>query len=59
MPKKYICCICHKTLNDKKPIRLVKQEYGAGAYNQYSNVDKYDICERCYKVFDNWIKKHK
>ena len=46
------------TLKDK-PIRLVKQEYEIGTYKQYSIVDKYDICRSCYRVFDNWINKHK
>lgn len=56
--KDYYCCICHNKL-EEKPIRLVKQEYGAGNYNQYANVDKYDICSRCYEVFNKWIEKHK
>lgn len=58
MNKRYICCICKKTLREK-PIRLLKQEYGAGKYNQYSQVDKYDFCERCYETFNRWIEKHK
>ena len=56
--KIYKCCICNKTLKDK-PIRLVKQEYDIGTYKQYSNVDKYDICRSCFRVFDNWIRKYK
>lgn len=56
--KVYNCCICHKTLREK-PIRLVKQEYGVGNYNQYAQVDKYDVCKKCYTVFNNWIEKHK
>lgn len=56
--KRYFCCICHERLEDK-PIRLVKQEYGIGKYLQYSNVDKYDFCEKCYRTFNNWIIKHK
>lgn len=56
--KIYSCCICHKVLREK-PIRLVKQEYGSGRYNQYAFVDKYDICKRCYQSFDKWINKHK
>lgn len=58
MKKIYSCCICHKVLEDK-PIRLTKEEYGAGKYNQYSPVANYDFCKECYKKFDNWIKKHK
>lgn len=56
--KIYKCCICKKKLKEK-PIRLVKQEYAVGNYNQYGYVDKYDICKRCYSVFDKWIDKHK
>lgn len=58
MNKIYFCCICHKKLK-QKPIRLVKQEYGSGRYNQYAQVDKYDICQRCYISFDRWLKKYK
>ena len=58
MRKIYRCCICHKRLKEK-PIRLVKQEYGMGNYKQYAQVDKYDICQRCYSVFDKWLEKHK
>lgn len=56
--KIYKCCICHKRLREK-PIRLLKQEYDVGNYKQYGQVDKYDICQRCYTVFDRWIEKHK
>ena len=56
--KVYKCCICHKVL-DYKPIRLVKQEYGIGRYNQYSSVKHYDFCNKCYKAFNNWLLKHK
>ena len=56
--KIYKCCICHKVLKEK-PIRLVKQKYGAGRYNQYHPIDRYDICKNCYVVFDRWINKHK
>ena len=55
--KIYKCSICHKTL-DYKPIRLVKQEYGIGKYNQYTGVTNYDFCKRCYQVFDKWIRKY-
>ena len=58
MNKIYKCCICHKVLDDK-PIRLVKQLYNIGRYKQYSNVDYYDICKSCYRVFHNWIVKHR
>lgn len=58
MIKIYSCCICHKVLKDK-PIRLTKKEYGIGNYKQYSPVANYDFCDKCYKVFDNWITKHK
>lgn len=58
MSKIYECCICHKIL-EIKPIRLVKQIYGAGNYNQYYPVSNYDFCEDCYKKFNNWINKHR
>lgn len=56
--KKYKCCICHEVLEDK-PIRLVKMIYGAGKYNQYAQVGKYDFCDKCYLKFSNWLLKHK
>lgn len=58
MSKIYECCICHKVLTDRKPIRLVKQLYG-GKYNQYHTVEHYDICRACYRAFDSWIFKHR
>lgn len=61
MPKVkiYKCCICHKVLTKEKPIRLVKQIYGAGRYNEYYPVEHYDICKKCYGAFDRWLEKHK
>ena len=59
MEKVYKCCICHGVLVDTKPIRLVKQIYGAGNYKQYTGVENFDFCIECYKKFENWIKKHK
>ena len=56
--KVYKCCICHKTLKDK-PIRLTKQLYGIGRYNQYNPVANYDFCDKCYGKFNAWIRKHK
>lgn len=58
MKKIYSCCICHKVLEDK-PIRLTKKEYGIGKYKQYDPVENYDFCKKCYKVFENWLEKHK
>lgn len=55
--KIYVCCICHKIL-EEKPIRLTKQLYGIGRYNQYSPVANYDFCKKCYGKFNAWIKKH-
>lgn len=58
MKKIYRCCICHNILREK-PIRLVKQLYGIGNYKQYSTVEHYDICSKCYTAFDKWLIKHK
>lgn len=62
MPKTkvYECCICHKTLEDYKPIRLVKQKWRGREprYNQYYNMENYDFCNECFKRFNNWINKH-
>ena len=57
--KIYKCCICHSTLKEYKPIRLVKEKYGKYGYNQYNKVCHYDFCKRCYTKFNNWINKHK
>lgn len=59
MSKIYECCICHKVLTEYKPIRLVKQIYGRGNYNQYGYMAKYDFCKDCYKTFVVWIAKHR
>lgn len=59
MTKRYFCCICGEELKEYKPIRLVKQEYGAGRYKQYYPIENYDFCKRCYLVFERWIQKHK
>lgn len=56
--KVYVCCICHKKL-DEKPIRLVKQIYGAGKYNQFYPVEFYDFCKRDFLKFQRWLDKHK
>lgn len=53
----YYCCICKKKL-DKKPKRLNYQEHGLGSYGQYVTVASYDFCDRCIKVFNNWLIKH-
>lgn len=64
MPKTkiYKCCICHKVMNDTKPIRLVKQKYPTREERkntQYYAVATYDFCERCFKPIDNFINKYK
>jgi hypothetical protein len=59
MEKVYKCCICHGILKDEKPIRLLKQIYKAGKYNQFYGVEKYDLCYDCYRKFNHWIQKHK
>lgn len=56
--KIYKCDICHKIL-EEKPIRLIKQEYASGNYNQFCQTERYDICKNCYKIFEKWINKHK
>lgn len=58
MTKIYECCICHKETEEKSYIRIVKQLYGAGKYNQYYPVNHYDFCKSCYEKLNNWIKKH-
>ena len=59
MKKKYKCCICHRTFKEGNyPIRLAKQEYGAGRYTQYYTTARYDFCRTCYKTFNFWINKH-
>lgn len=56
--KIYKCCICHKVLEDYKPIRLTEQHYGIGQYKQYYPTCNYDLCKECYLKFSNWIKKN-
>lgn len=60
MKKEYRCCICHKVLDEYKPIRLVKMVHdNAEVYGAYHYKDKYDLCKDCYKIFNRWIKKHR
>lgn len=59
MKKVFRCCICHKVLEDYKPIRLVKQVHDNKVpYGAYHFETKYDFCKECYKTFDNWIRRH-
>ena len=55
--REYTCLRCKKTFDRNKVIRIQKQEYGAGKYNQFYKTAHYDFCLDCYKLFDNWIKK--
>ena len=59
MKKIFRCCICHKVLEDYKPIRLVKQVHDEIVpYGAYHYEDKYDFCKKCYKIFERWLEKH-
>lgn len=59
LKKEYKCCICKKKLDENNmPIRLVKMEYGTKTYNQYSYIEKYDFCNRCYGTFNKWLNKY-
>lgn len=55
--KVYKCCICKNVLN-YMPHRLVHQEYGIRTYKQYANKQNYDFCDRCFRQFIKWTKKH-
>lgn len=52
------CCICNKQIKDYKPTRLYRFEYAAGNYNQYSAVEHWNFCKKCYNIFDKWIQKY-
>lgn len=58
MKKVFKCCICHKVLEEYKPIRLVKQKCKMGLYENYKHICNYDFCIDCYKRFNAWIRKH-
>lgn len=59
LKKEYKCCICKKKLDENNmPIRLVRMEYGTKTYNQYSYIEKYDFCNRCYGTFNKWLNKY-
>lgn len=60
MPRKviYYCCICHRRVPKQKNIKLLKQEYGAGNYNQFSQTGKFNFCPHCYGKIEAWIEKH-
>lgn len=59
LPKIYKCCICHTVLEEYKPHRLVYQEYETRGYGQYKNKHNFDFCDKCFKIFKIWIRKHK
>lgn len=54
--KIYKCYRCKKIL-DYKPTRITKQIYGAGKYNQYCPVEHYDLCSKCYSIFEEWMER--
>lgn len=56
--KRYFCCICRKELINVKPIRLQERKYGVGRYQQYYPTDNYDFCEKCYKLFLEWLEQN-
>lgn len=59
MRKIFRCCICHKVLENYKPIRLVKMVHdNKTPYGAYHYDNKFDLCKRCYKIFNRWIEKH-
>jgi uncharacterized protein with PIN domain len=55
--KEYRCCICNDLI-DTHPHRLVHQEYEHIRYYHFINKKNYDFCDKCFKVYLNWIKKH-
>lgn len=58
MRKEYKCCICHKPI--KKNKRLVYQEFdNKKSYGTFHNRYNYDFCDKCIKMFNYWVKKHK
>lgn len=57
MDKIYKCCICHKELKEK-PHRLTHQEYAIAKYKQYAPVKNYDLCDKHFEIFKNWVEKH-
>lgn len=60
MPKEkiYKCYLCHKVL-DRKPHRLVYQEYETRGYGRYYTIYNFDFCDKCFKKYRNWLEKHK
>lgn len=60
MKKIYKCCICHKILEDYKPIRIAIKKYGIGNYHQYKTTKNYDYCIKCFAMINDllfkWIK---
>lgn len=54
--KIYKCDKCGKELLKEKPIRLVRQKYGAGTYKQYYQIGRHDLCSKCIAKFDKWLE---
>lgn len=57
--KVYECCICHKIMQDTRPIRLVEQHHdNKETYGSFVYVRNHDFCRQCFSKFIAWIKKH-
>ena len=58
MSRDYECCICHQPIERKQ--RLVYQEFdGRKPYGVFHNKHNYDFCEKCFKIFRGWLRKHR
>ena len=55
--KIFNCCICGDVISKNK--RLVYQLYdNKKPYGSFHNKKNYDFCNKCFTIFERWIKKH-
>lgn len=52
----YTCDKCGKKISSYRPMRLTLKEYQEARQGHYG-IGNYDLCNRCYQIFDRWIKK--
>ena len=55
--KKYRCKKCNKEIN--RHYRLVLMEWGKSRLGDFKTIEHYDLCDKHYEIFRDWIKRNK
>jgi hypothetical protein len=60
--KIYKCFRCGKVIDRYNAVRLTKKLYGVIRYQQFTPVDNFDFCPKCYRIiektFEKWRKEN-